>query len=407
MSMPVAESLAIASTGLMLGVAVMATLQIAIGHRGPTSVAWLQVIAAAVIAMGLGDLSAQLGATDAYRLLEPFADSALLSIGPALWLYVRQWGDSRASTRRRWLTAALHHAPAVFFCVLLLVGAMRDAPELPGSHRSAAELVILAPIAAQLIAYAVALAMRIVAIRRRALSYYSDMEDRDLAWILVMTLLYTAGVLAWILTWRWTLASSNALTGLIVAAATGWLGIRGSRQRATVTLQAAPEVEPATSDPPDPRIVGDAASQTASDTVSATASYSKARLGDDRAGHIRSRLAAAMSEDKAYLESDLTLAELASRVGATPHQLSQYLSVHERQSFYDYVNLWRVEAVKATLLRAGAARRPLMEVALECGFGSKSAFNTVFKRVTGSSPSAWRDGLPGSAARTTIDKTTA
>jgi AraC-like DNA-binding protein len=107
-----------------------------------------------------------------------------------------------------------------------------------------------------------------------------------------------------------------------------------------------------------------------------------------------------MHDDKAYLECDLTLAELAARVGASAHELSQYLSVHEQKSFYDYVNQRRVDAVKATLLRPASSRRPLIEIALECGFGSKSTFNAAFKRFTGLSPTDFRRGLPGTAART-------
>ena len=375
---PLGDALAIASTGLMLGVALMSLVQLTLGHRGPPSVTWLAVTVGAILAMGLGDRSSQLGADAIYRALQPFSDAALLVIGPALWLYVRQMGDAPASQRHRWLPAVLHLVPAASLWLLLAVVALISAPEPRETHRSLDEIVILLPIAAQLVAYAVALGFRVAAIRRRTMAYYSDLQGRDLAWILVMTLLYVAGVASWILTWRWTVSASNALTALFVAAATAWLGIRGSRQRVVV-----PDATP----PPAPA------------AAPAPAPYSKARLPDARAGEIGLRLAAAMNEDKAYLESDLTLAELAARVGATTHELSQYFSLHEQQSFYDFVNRCRVEAVKATMLRPASARRPLIEVALECGFGSKSAFNSVFKRFTGMSPTDYRNGLPGTAAR--------
>jgi len=356
----------------------MSLVQLTLGHRGPPSIAWLVVTLAAIIAMGLGDLSSQVGAITLYRVLQPFADSALLVIGPALWLYVRQLGSAPPAMRLYWLPAVLHLVPAALLWLLLVVIAIIEPPEPRALNRSLGEIVILLPIAAQLVAYAIALAFRVAAIRRRTMTYYSDLQGRDLAWILVMTLLYVAGVASWILTFRWTVSASNALTALFVAAATAWLGIRGSRQRVAIV----PEPEPA---PPAP--------------APSIEPYGKARLADSRATEIGTRLTAAMNSDKVYLESDLTLAELASLVGATTHELSQYLSVHEQQSFYDYVNRRRVEAVKATLLRPASARRPLIEVALECGFGSKSAFNSVFKRFTGLSPSDYRNGLPGTAGR--------
>ena len=53
----------------------------------------------------------------------------------------------------------------------------------------------------------------------------------------------------------------------------------------------------------------------------------------------------------------------------------------------------RIDAVKATLARPQSARRSLLEIALECGFGSKSTFNAVFKKSTGLSPTAYRASL--------------
>lgn len=44
-----------------------------------------------------------------------------------------------------------------------------------------------------------------------------------------------------------------------------------------------------------------------------------------------------------------------------------------------------------------AAGRPLLEIAPECGFGSKSAFNQAFEPASCMSPSAYRKSLPASA----------
>ena len=101
-----------------------------------------------------------------------------------------------------------------------------------------------------------------------------------------------------------------------------------------------------------------------------------------------------MARDKPFLENDLTLADLARRVDATPHQLSQLFSQHLQETFFDHINRHRVDAVKATLARPQAAGRPLLEIALECGFGSKSAFNDAFRRRTGMNPSEYRRRQP-------------
>ena len=121
--------------------------------------------------------------------------------------------------------------------------------------------------------------------------------------------------------------------------------------------------------------------------------YQKAALTPAQVLAIEAGLRQAMECDKRYLESDLTLAQLAQALAVSPHQLSQFLSQHLRLSFYDYVNGLRIDAVKATLARPQSARRSLLEIALECGFGSKSTFNAVFKKSTGLSPTAYRASL--------------
>ncbi|HEX5664025.1 MAG TPA: helix-turn-helix domain-containing protein, partial [Xanthomonadaceae bacterium] len=56
-------------------------------------------------------------------------------------------------------------------------------------------------------------------------------------------------------------------------------------------------------------------------------------------------------------------------------------------TFYEFVNLHRIEAVKRELLDGS---RPMLDLALEAGFSNKSTFNKVFKEHTGQTPSAFR-----------------
>ena len=123
------------------------------------------------------------------------------------------------------------------------------------------------------------------------------------------------------------------------------------------------------------------------------APYRKAVLTPAQVLAMEEGLRQAMECDKLYLESDLTLAQLAQALAVSPHRLSQFLSQYLGLSFYDYVNGLRIDAVKATLARPQSARRSLLEIALECGFGSKSTFNAVFKKSTGLSPTAYRASL--------------
>ena len=118
--------------------------------------------------------------------------------------------------------------------------------------------------------------------------------------------------------------------------------------------------------------------------------YQKARLPDDDASELEAKLRAAMTTDKLYQRAGLTLAELADAIAATPHEVSQILSTRLGKNFYTFVNEYRVEHVKAAL---GASSRPVLDLALEAGFQSKSTFNAAFRKATGTTPSEYRDQL--------------
>lgn len=101
----------------------------------------------------------------------------------------------------------------------------------------------------------------------------------------------------------------------------------------------------------------------------------------------------AMRHDTLWRESGLTLPALARHIGASVNDLSQALNEGRGVNFFDYVNGFRVDAVKKALTDPALRDRPVLDLALEAGFNSKSAFNAAFKRLTGETPSAYRNGL--------------
>jgi len=118
--------------------------------------------------------------------------------------------------------------------------------------------------------------------------------------------------------------------------------------------------------------------------------YQKARLPEDDASELETKLRAAMTTDKLYQRAGLTLAELADTIAATPHEVSQILSTRLGKNFYTFVNEYRVEHVKAALAESS---RPVLDLALEAGFQSKSTFNAAFRKATGTTPSEFRERL--------------
>ncbi len=98
---------------------------------------------------------------------------------------------------------------------------------------------------------------------------------------------------------------------------------------------------------------------------------------------------------KAYVEEHLAEGVDLERASRALHMSTFYFCRMFRKTtgltFTDYLGRVRVERAKTLLLDR---HRQVSEVAFEVGFGSLSHFNRVFRKVTGSSPTEYREELP-------------
>ncbi len=118
--------------------------------------------------------------------------------------------------------------------------------------------------------------------------------------------------------------------------------------------------------------------------------YQKQKLSDARANQLKVQLTDYMQEHRPYLDNELALTDLSEQLGVSPHQLSQLLNQHFQQSFYDFINEYRIEEIKRRLSDPSVQNETILSLALEAGFNSKATFNTVFKRKEKMTPSAYR-----------------
>lgn len=93
-----------------------------------------------------------------------------------------------------------------------------------------------------------------------------------------------------------------------------------------------------------------------------------------------------MAEDKLYLEPELTLADVANRLKTNISIVSGVVNSGYNKNFNDFVNEYRVNAVKAMLKDPKSKHLSLLGIAFDCGFNSKSTFNRAFKKFTNVSP---------------------
>jgi AraC-like DNA-binding protein len=121
--------------------------------------------------------------------------------------------------------------------------------------------------------------------------------------------------------------------------------------------------------------------------------YSKSGLSDDTAQAYLDELLLLMREEKPYRDSNLTLSQLAARLGITAHNLSQVLNAKRGQNFFDFINSYRVDDVIAGFRDPDKQHLKIIALAFDAGFNSKTTFNTIFKKITGKTPSEYRNTL--------------
>jgi YesN/AraC family two-component response regulator len=112
---------------------------------------------------------------------------------------------------------------------------------------------------------------------------------------------------------------------------------------------------------------------------------------ENRSEQIVSRITEKMQNEKLYQETELTLQNLADSIGFPSYQVSQAINERMNKNFYDLVNGCRVEEAKRLLLDPKNKNFTILSIGFEAGFNSKTTFNTIFKKFTGLTPTAFKD----------------
>ena len=95
-----------------------------------------------------------------------------------------------------------------------------------------------------------------------------------------------------------------------------------------------------------------------------------------------------MADQKPFLRSDFSLPDLARILGTTVHILSQTINEGLGKNFFEMVAEYRVNEAKKLLKEQPNIK--VEEIAEQVGYNSKSSFNTMFKKITGMTPSRFR-----------------
>jgi AraC-like DNA-binding protein len=125
---------------------------------------------------------------------------------------------------------------------------------------------------------------------------------------------------------------------------------------------------------------------TTQDTQPASSRYKKSGLTkEDSATHLKALLQY-MEDEKPYLNGKLSLKEVADKMSISTNHLSQVINENLKKSFFDFVNSYRVDLAKQKMRDPSNKKYTILSMAYDCGFSSKSTFNSIFKKYEGLTP---------------------
>jgi AraC-like DNA-binding protein len=112
-------------------------------------------------------------------------------------------------------------------------------------------------------------------------------------------------------------------------------------------------------------------------------------------GHteLNNKLTEFMEKKKPYLNPDLSLQDIAKNLGVSRHQLSAVINQKQEMNFYEFVNIYRVNEVKALMSDPSNKNKKNYDLAFDAGFNSKASFYRIFKQFTDQTPSEYRAQL--------------
>lgn len=96
-------------------------------------------------------------------------------------------------------------------------------------------------------------------------------------------------------------------------------------------------------------------------------------------------------EHQIYRDPNLNREKIAEALGISPGYVSQLINTITEDNFTNFINNYRVEAVKKMIIDSEYENYSLLAIGLESGFTSKTTFHNAFKKATGITPNGFRN----------------
>lgn len=97
--------------------------------------------------------------------------------------------------------------------------------------------------------------------------------------------------------------------------------------------------------------------------------------------------------NKPYLNRDLNINTMSELTGIPKHHITEILNEYYMRNFFTFINEYRVKEVILRLNDPSNKNYTIMAIAYDSGFNSKSTFNSIFKTITGYTPTHYKSEL--------------
>jgi len=314
-------------------------------------------------------------------------------IGPFQYLYTSYLSHYYKKFKKQHL---LHFIPFVVFELSMLPLLLQSNESLAARIKytesggvSVVSLILNWLIMFHIVIYTIFVVLVIRKYSKKIKNIFSSVETIKLGWLRNITILFSLGIVMYIienaLNTSGIISNQFIISSLItpiVIYLTSYLVITKSE------IFASPEFNRLIEEMP----VGEPEVQ-AEEVQNVSKKYIKSGLSEEKAKEYVVRLIEIMEKNKPYLNSELTLGGLAELISIPPHNLSEVINTQLNQSFFDFINGYRVNKVKFDLADPSKNNLTLLAIAMDAGFNSKSSFNTIFKKHTGLTPSGYKKSL--------------
>lgn len=321
--------------------------------------------------------------------LFPFA----YTLGPFLYLYVNKLTEIRPQIQEKDL---IHLIPFALICILAAVTNKGiDNHFIDGNIFSPETIFYTITISLHVIIYGVLSFNQLKRHQKTVLDILSyQSSSTTLQWLYMTVILFLGTFACTFISLilnnfyqsKWLNPALPFFTGLCIFAY--MISFFGAKQTAVFSIKPDPiELETEDQLPPETTPVNELLIE---EKESKTERYANSGLAAEIAEKYQQQLILYFQTEKPYMLRELNAQMVAKQLGIKQHHLTEVMNEYIGKNFYTFVNEYRVAEVEEMIKNKKFDHYSLLGIAYEAGFNSKSSFNTIFKKITGLTPTEYK-----------------